>query len=365
MKKQLIILFLVISWLGSSACRFTVREIGFSILSQDIYTLVVLDVNANAGDNFWKNYHEKNRDCNLHLEVLNPRTDVEHPIVINAKQMGIQFPATVLVAPDGRIFQFQGNDISKIYAGILESELGTNLQTVFPEVFAAVIWIKGEDETKNQLAKVKVQQECAAIENIMPGMPKVVKKGPIEVAITKNDFQKEKLFLWSLGIDSIPKEPLAFVLYGRGRIIGEALNYQQILDGGLYKYMSMIGADCECGLDKKWMLGNQVLLLWDKNTRQFLAKLLGFDVDNPMILAEMSRILAKESLSDETGSVAFAPETIDLDKAFGISETEQTLTEHQEIRNNSGRILIYTLIAIVAVILLFGFYIIFNRKNRY
>ncbi|MBQ0721794.1 MAG: hypothetical protein KBT89_16530, partial [Gammaproteobacteria bacterium] len=288
-------------------------------------------------------------------------TDSEHPVIKNAKQKGLKFPAVVLVAPDSRMFLFEGNDISKIYSEILESGIGVQLRTVFPDVFAAVLWVGGEDVEKNEIANKKVLQECDAIENIMPSMPKIVRKGPVSITVSKNDFQNEKLLLWSLEIDSIPKEPIAFVLYGRGRIIGEALNYLQILDGGLYKYMSMIGADCECGLDKKWMLGNQIPLLWDKESRQYLARVVGFDVDNPMILAEMSRILAKESLSGATGSVAFAPETIDLDAVFGTSETVKLAAVEEPSESKSNNILIYTLIALLVVVLIVGT-VIFIKK---
>jgi hypothetical protein len=123
----------------------------------------------------------------------------------------------------------------------------------------------------------------------------------------------------------------------------------------------MIGADCECGLDKKWMLGNQVPLLWDQNSRQHLAKLVGFDIDNPMILAEMSRILAKESLSDQTGSVAFAPETIDLDEVFGNSETVKEIKIDEPAESKSNNILIYTFISLFVVVLIVGA-VIFIKK---
>jgi hypothetical protein len=167
--------------------------------------------------------------------------------------------------------------------------------------------------------------------------------------------------LWSLGIDRIPDEPLAFVLYGRGMIIGEALDYKQILEGGLYKYMSMIGADCECGLDKKWMLGSQVPMLCDKNSKQYLAELLGFDVDNPMILAEISRILAKETLSDATGSVAFAPESIDLDEVFGKAKEIKSPDITTEPENKTNRTLFYTLALLLLAVLL-GAALIYFKK---
>ncbi len=352
------ILLLFAASLHVDACRFTVREIGFSVLSQNIYTVAVIDEGANAEDVFWQEYHEKNRDCNLRLEVLNPCFDVEHPIVKKAKQKGVQFPAIVLTAPDGRLYLFKERAISEVYQEILESTLGLSLSHLFPEVFAVIVWLEGEDAEKNQTAENKLKQACKDIESIMPNMPKMVKKGPVSISVSREDFQRERLLFWSLGIHSIPPEPLAFVIYGRGRIIGEVLNYQQILDGELYSYMSMIGADCECGLDKKWMLGHQIPLFWGQKSRTYLTKLLGFDVDNPLILAEMSRILAKESLSDQSGSIAFAPESIDLEEVFGNSETVSETKTEEPAESRSGKVLIYTFIFLIAIVLITGLLIL-------
>ncbi|MGQ7870932.1 hypothetical protein [Sunxiuqinia sp. sy24] len=356
------ILLFMVSVFQVDACRFTVREIGFSILSQDIYTIAVIDENANAGKALWKTFHEKNRDCNLRLEVLSPRSDLQHPIVKSVQQKGIKFPCTVLVAPDGRIFQFDEKDISTVYDEVLESALGQKLRRDFPDVFAVVVWIEGENEAENRVIADQVQHECEAIENIMPGMPKIVEKGPLTIAVTKDDFQNESVLLWSLGLETIPVSPVAFVLYGRGRMIGKALDFKEIQEGVLYNHMSMIGADCECGLDKKWMLGNQVPLLWDQGSRQYLAKLVGFDVDNPMILAEMSRILAKETLSDETGSVAFAPETINLDEVFGAEDKSVDQIQEEQIPvENSKKVLLVTIVSILLGVLIVAGFLYYKK----
>ena len=144
--------------------------------------------------------------------------------------------------------------------------------------------------------------------------------------------------------------------------MGEALNYDQVMDGGLYKYMSMIGADCECGLDRKWMLGHQIPLYWPVETRQYLTNLIGFDVDNPMILAEMSRIMAKETLSDASGSVAFAPESIDLDEVFGSKAPAAEIEETEVTENKSGKILIITLAGLVVVVLAGATILLLKKK---
>jgi hypothetical protein len=362
-KYTLIFILLITAVFNAAGCRFTVREIGFSILSQDIYTLAVIDEKADANDSFWKQFHNRNRDCNLRLEILNPVHDAEHPVVKNAKQHGIKFPATVLSAPDNRLYLFEGNNILKIYSEILESKLGLKMGTLFPDIFAVAFFVEGKDARKNKTALIHINKDCADIENLMPNMPKIIKNGPVVIPVSTGDFKSEKLLLWSLGIEKVPEEPLAFILYGRGRIIGEALGFKQITEGGVYKYLSMIGADCECGLDRKWMLGHQIPLLWNMDSRQHLTKLVGFDVDNPMILAEMSRILAKETTAGATGSVAFAPETIDLDKTFGNQSSGSNSTSTQQPENEPGKALIYSMIALFLIVSLVGVFILFRKKN--
>jgi len=365
-KFRLIVFLLAVQGMDLFACRFTVRDIGFSILSQDLYTLAVIDGHANPEDVFWDSYHRQNKDCNIRLEILNPEKDDEHPIVISAKEQGLSFPATLFVAPDRRIFVFQESDFESIYSKAKDSFLREKMRTEYPDVFAQVFWVKGKHAEQNRRFSSKVLEECRAIENIMPSMPKMVKQGPVAFGAGEEDFEKEKVLLWSLGIESMADEPLAFVLYGRGRIMGEALSYEQVMDGALYRYMSMIGADCECGLDRKWMLGHQIPLYWSADTRQHLANLVGFDVDNPMILAEMSRILAKEKLSDASGSVAFAPESIDLEEVFGNSSSKERMEVQLQTpvskENKAGMVLLFSLLGMVVLVLAGAAVVLYKKR---
>ena len=120
-----------------------------------------------------------------------------------------------------------------------------------------------------------------------------------------------------MGVEEIPEKPVAFVVYGKGRIMGELINYESIALGDVFKLLSIIGADCECGLDRKWLFGYQVPLNWPKQTRQDLSNTLGFDVDNPMVLTEMSRILAIENrVPQDPDGITYEPIVVNLDEEF-------------------------------------------------
>lgn len=309
--------FSVLFYLNANACRFTVREIGFSTLSQDIYALVVIDDQAVASDPAWQRIRNKLDDSNIKLLVLHPESDATHPYVREALNQQLSLPANLLIAPDGSMLELLTPDGKELPDVVLDSPIRKEMINDFVDVFSVVLWVEGKDDHINTEVEGFIQRDCDRIKNIMPHMPKEVRNGPKVIRISADAFEEEKLLLWSLGIEQAPEQPIAFVLYGRGRIMGGALMDTEIAEGKLFNYMSMIGADCECGLDRKWMLGNQIPMLWASGPRQHLANEVGFDVDNPMILAEMSRILAKETNPDIAGEVGFGIEVIDLNEAFG------------------------------------------------
>ena len=109
------------------------------------------------------------------------------------------------------------------------------------------------------------------------------------------------------------------------------------------------------------MLGNQIPLLWPSESRQLLANDVGFDVDNPMILAEMSRILAKETNPDVAGDVGYGIEVIDLNTAFNeIPEIDYDETESDQKTNPAFLIFLSFTVAIIAI----GVFFFYRNKNR-
>ncbi len=343
-------------------CRFTVREIGFSTLSQDIYSLVIIDKAENASDIKWQTFHHQLAEANIKLVVLNPDNDHESPLLKKAKAENIAFPARLFIAPNGKMMHMNAGPTTELVNKVLDSSLRRHLKNDFTDTFCVIVWVEGTEESLNTKVEDIVDKECDKIKNIMPHMPKEVKNGPVSIRIHQEDFQQENVLLWSLGIEEPPKEPVAFVLYGRGRMIGEVLSSSSISDGMLYKYMSMIGADCECGLDRKWMLGRQIPLLWPMENRQQLADEIGFDVDNPMILAEMSRILAKEvNANNSSGDVGYGIEVIDLNEVF-----DQVPEMSYENKEKEGSLsLVYISLAGMAIVILgTGGYFYFRNRNN-
>ena len=256
MHRLILVFILIINiTINAWACRFTVREIGFSTLSQDIYSLVIIDENANVSNSKWKTFQDQLIDANIKLVILHPENDADHPYMKKAKTLKADYPVSLLIAPDGRMLQLESETDSELQNEVLESSVRKQLRNDFSDTFCVIVWIEGSNVSLNAEVGQIIEMECNQIENLMPHMPKEVRNGPATMRISSKDIQKEKVLLWSLDIEESPIEPIAVVLYGRGRMIGETVQASSIKEGILYKYMSMIGADCECGLDRKWMLG--------------------------------------------------------------------------------------------------------------
>ena len=198
----------------------------------------------------------------------------------------------------------------------------------------------------------------------MPTMPKSIQKGPIVMTIEPENFTQEKVLLSSLQIDTVSQSPQVVILYGRGRLMGNAINYAQIQKGDVYNYLSLIGADCECDLDRSWILGPQILMQWSSIEKEQLHQEIDFDVDNPLVLGEMSRILSNSQRTEKNNAISFTPETIDINSLFGESDEEENIDSSLST-TFSFKSLFYTLGTLFLVVSIIAlFIVIYYRKNK-
>ena len=373
--KAFFILMLASFTLTCEACRFTVREIGFSFLSPTIYSLVVIDDQVRADAPNIEQLRRDLKSTNVKLVVLNTQSDASHPFVQQAKAANLDFPCTFLLSPDERLYPLfteTSYDASKLPSyvrqHVLHSPLRSHVLRHIEKTFAYVIRIPGTNATENQEVDQVIKDDLERVNDIMELMPKSVENPPQLVDLSTTDCKEESLFLWSLGLDRLPSHPQVYILYGRGRYMGKGLTLEEIRKGNVYRYLAMVGADCECNLDREWMLGTQIPLSWSDETRQRLAKSLDFDVDNPLILAEMSRILSKEEPGGNA-TISYTPETIDLDEVFASENPQKGNQPAVEDETSDAvkdslttQVFWITLIGLLAVVLGGALYII--RKNK-
>ena len=346
----------------SFACRYTIREIGFSTLSKVTYIVYRVDENTAL---FPKQLSLSFSESNVKTFGLNIKDNASNPVVNFVKQQKLSLPVYIMADPNGQMLPISVDQFNGLKEAILFSPVQKQLESELPSIYATVLLVEGENAVANELARKRISNSCQRIDNIMPNMPKQVENGPNMVIISKDNFEQEKVVLWSLGIKKIPQQPIAFVVYGRGRIIGEKISFEEIKGEKVYKLLSIIGADCECGLDRKWMLGYQIPLNWQKNTQQILSDKLGFDVDNPMILTEMSRILAIENkIAKDPDGVSFEPIVIDLDKEFNdVPEINHfDVKKPKESVFQINKIIIYSILILICLVII-GAFLVMRKKT--
>jgi len=211
------------------------------------------------------------------------------------------FPAIIFVSPNGQSFvvTVKNNEpfeIALLLAinNILISPIREEIVRKVIKTYGVILLIEGDNAQENE--KYRDIALCA-IENIkgqLKMMPKSIDHPPVLISMKPELFYQEKILLWSLGLDAeVINTPYAAVFYGRARWIGPLMKAEEINKTNLTNILSIIGADCECGLDISWVSGTMLPIRWDQNRQAKVAKSLEFDPENPMVKMEVSQILGK------------------------------------------------------------------------
>jgi hypothetical protein len=300
----LLVILTVIFQFPLHACRYTVREIGYADFGVNPYRLYFFYDSTTPEDQvktFRRVTYAALYDANVVVELVNIEKDTN--------SVGLEFlkihptqklPATVLVSPDGRSLAFEfpvgagefKNSVWEQIENIVTSPLRRQILPRLAQTYGAALLVEGTDAAQNRQAREIVQKAIAEIKKMLGQMPKTVDKPPELVTLPFNQRNSEKVLLWSLGSDLNQTAPQVAILYGRGRRMGPILSGENLTENNLLNLLGLIGADCECGLDRAWLLGMMFPLRWPTELREQLVKQLGFDVENPAVKSEMSQILA-------------------------------------------------------------------------
>ena len=160
--------------------------------------------------------------------------------------------------------------------------------------YAVVLVVEGKDSKENDRVRRAAQSSADALAKMIPDMPKPVDVPPQVVVVPFDKIDSEQAMLWSLKMNHHqPEKPQAAVLIGRGRRLGPTLQSDEITASRLQQILAVAGQDCECDLDRSWMQGPMIPVRWGPERQQTAYNNLGFDPDNPLVKAEISRILAR------------------------------------------------------------------------
>lgn len=302
----LICLWLCIQTHPALACRYNVRETGFVDLGIEPYYLygyVSKDTSAEISSTFGQVSYAALMDSSIRVEIIDTDQQKDHPAMKLLDLWSIQsFPAAVLVSPDGQSLpvpvikpgQSFKETLWSALDDILSSPKREEIVQQVSKAYGVVLLIEGADAEQNKKAKAAASGAIERVSTQMEWMPKPIAHHPVLLTIDSESLSREKILLWSLGLDAEKvNEPYAVVLYGRARWIGPLFKGEEITEAYLANVLFVIGDDCECGLNQRWLQGTMLPVRWDEKIQASVAESLGFDPENPMVKMEMSRIIGR------------------------------------------------------------------------
>jgi hypothetical protein len=162
------------------------------------------------------------------------------------------------------------------------------------QAFGVALLVEGENPRDNLQAKQAVAGAIDQIREQMQSLPKPIARPPVQLVIEREALERERVLLWSLGLNlDKPGPTYAAVIYGRARWVGPLMKGPEISEANLTRIFSILGADCECGLDLSWTQGTRLPVRWGEELQAQAAKNLGFDPENPTVKMEAGRILRR------------------------------------------------------------------------
>ncbi|MAF11289.1 hypothetical protein CMK11_12630 [Candidatus Poribacteria bacterium] len=287
------------------ACKYSVRDVAFvDILPQPYHAYI--HVNAETSPEARAEIASAAAavflDANVTGEVVDLDAHANHP---SAREVSRPAPRIVLESPDGRVMSLpigRGADPSadEVWAAIEAVATSRARRQVRRRMFDAhsvILVVEGAAADANRRAARIAQEATTRVEGGMDALPKPIAKPPHTVVIPADRAAEEAVLLWSLGVVRAHDDDAYVVaLFGRMRRLGDVLTVPGATEDALYKMLDLVGQDCECTLDRSWMQGMMLPHYWDTQDEARALDSLAFDPGNPLVIAEVSRIVNRPSI---------------------------------------------------------------------
>jgi len=328
-KMALILWFL--SCLSSTAvfaCRFNVRDVGFVDLENQPYGFFCFVSNSTEkqiADDFMEIAIAQLSQTNIKAITVNVDQVSDHPAMKYLSPDAKNFPVFILLSPSEQVTPIdsveKGDGFKDSLRDTLEKIVSSPIRKEIIEktidAFGVVLIIEGPGAEENKKAVLDGQAAIKEITAQMSYLLKHIAKPPVLIQLKRQKQAQEEILLWSMGIDvDNITQPYAIIFYGRGRRMGSVLSGKLLTEEMLLKFLYVIGADCECDLDRSWMQGNMMPAKWDSDRLKMLSEQLGFDTEHPMVKLEMSQIIRKGAQSGNKAT------DLDAIGGFGYQEIE-------------------------------------------
>lgn len=324
---QVLVGWLLVVPLAAWACRYSVRDTGFVDLGAGAYRLECLVP---------KGFPEKRtREFDQAATALLADSNVRFATL---PAEGSARGGLRLVDPAGRILGLSsldsaGGDAFRLVDAVVTSPAREQLLREALRGYAVVVVVEGTDAVGNSRVAEAVRGAIASVSKRIPGMPKPVSVPPQAMIIRAEQQAAERVLLWGLGLEPVTvAEPRVALVYGRGRRLGGTLEGPLITATALRERLVLVGQDCECDLDRAWLRGPMIPARWDAALQQAAARTLGFDPENPMVRAEVGRIVErgpvpgqKRRMTGTSQELGYSEESVDaMAVASDVEETAST-----------------------------------------
>ncbi|MCK4338054.1 MAG: hypothetical protein KAX11_08915 [Candidatus Aminicenantes bacterium] len=378
-------------------CEYNIRDSGFVEIASQPYLLYFYVDSAVPEEKirfFNKISQTLFRDTNITPETIHIKKSKKSTALEYFRFWNIDsLPALILVSPDKRSIPLPIDHTEKNFGQALWDTLdktaaspvrGKVLENIVRS-YAVILLFEGKDLANNQAVLNKIDTAKKNISRLMTQFPKRIEKPPHLIVLSRNKIRREKILLWSLDIEiNGPDEPKIVILFGRGRLFLTPLKGNQVSSSQLTNILSILGLSCDCGLDKRGMMGPRLPLRWDAAIQAQVVKYLGFDAENPMIRQEIAGILSTENfrssvLSLEENKIKGSLMELDLYsesiQSFGRRFSSKRISPAQNQglgtsrSNRTGPILNSTRLvtagaAILAIILVVSLIIFIKRRRK-
>lgn len=302
-------------WMGAAvawACRYSVRDTGFVDLGGGGYRLEwVVPGGFPEG---------ARRDAMAAASAMLAESNVR--LEWGAARVG-DGPTLRMVDGQGRVLELgpaeAGEDPFRVLDRAVTSPARERLLRECLRAYAVVVIVEGTEDALNARAVATARAAVEEVARRIPGMPKPVDVPPQVMVVPRSEVASERVLVWGLGLEpGEAAEPRLALVYGRGRRLGTPLEGPLITATTLRERLVLVGQDCECDLDREWLRGPLVPARWDAAMQQVASKALGFDPENPMIRAEVSRIVErgpvagqKRKMAGTSQALGYAEETVE------------------------------------------------------
>jgi hypothetical protein len=320
--KRLILTSACIIWLFAIVfpCDYNIRDAGFVNLDDLPYRLYFfIDDKTPADAIEW--FKEESRrvitGSNILPVIVHVAREIDHKAMEHYRFWEIQeTPAFILESPDQRTLPlkipgditFNRYSIQQVLQEAVSSSAREEILANIVKAYAVLILIEGPDPGDNRSAFEKLMLSSRNMKPVMRQLPKRIETPPHVIVIPQNRTMGERIFLWSLGLNTGDRDRArTAILFGRGRIFYSPFESALVSASEITDMLTIIGLSCDCGLDKKGLIGQSIPLRWDESLQAEVVKYLGFDAENPLLKREIAGILAANNLDPESGEELDGP----------------------------------------------------------